>query len=62
MKVKLTIPPERIARERDEKRRAEYPALSDFADALYWREKGDPKPLAAYVARVDAVKAKFPKA
>lgn len=62
MKLKLTIPKERIERERAEKRSAEYPAFGDFADAMYWRDKGDEGPWKAYLARVDAVKAKYPKA
>jgi hypothetical protein len=45
-----------------ERRVAEYPPLTDLADALYWREKGDPSKWAAYVAKLDAVKAKYPKA
>ncbi|BAE49284.1 hypothetical protein [Paramagnetospirillum magneticum] len=42
-------------------RRPEYPSLADFADAYYWAEKGDPTKMAAYVAKIDAVKAKYPK-
>lgn len=44
-----------------DKRRLEYPPLEDFADALYWKEKGDDSKWLAYVAACDAVKAKYEK-
>lgn len=44
-----------------DKRRAEYPPLADFADAIFWQAKGDPSRLSAYLASVAAVKAKYPK-
>lgn len=44
------------------KRRAdEYPAWEEYADALYWQSKGDPSKMAAYLAKVETVKAKYPK-
>ncbi len=43
------------------RRKAAYPPLEDLADALYWQAKGNPALLAAYVARVAAVKADHPK-
>ena len=61
MKLRLRLSQDSIDRERNDKRRAEYPPLADLADAIYWREKGDPKPMADYVAKVDAIKAKHPK-
>lgn len=39
----------------------EYPPLSEFADALYWAERGDRSKLDDWLARCDAVKAKYPK-
>lgn len=42
-------------------RRAAYPPLAEFADAMYWQAQGDPTRLAAYNAQVAAVKAKYPK-
>jgi hypothetical protein len=45
----------------DYKRRQEYPDLSEFADAIYWQQKGDNSKLIAWVAKCDAVKAKYPK-
>jgi hypothetical protein len=43
------------------RRAAEYPPIADLADALYWKEKGDASQWSAYVAKVDAIKAKYPK-
>jgi hypothetical protein len=43
-------------------RRAAYPPMEEFADAMYWKEKGDNGPWLAYVAKVDAVKNRFKKA
>jgi hypothetical protein len=43
-------------------RRAQYPPLSDLADALYWQAQGDESKMAAYLAAVQAVKDRFPKA
>jgi hypothetical protein len=42
-------------------RKQEYPPVEDLADALYWQSRGDPSKMTAYLARVDAVKKKFPK-
>jgi len=42
-------------------RKLEYPPLSDLADAIYWQEKGNGAKMAAYLAAVEAVKAKYPK-
>lgn len=39
----------------------EYPPLQEFADAYYWNTKGDSSKLEAYLAKVEAVKAKYPK-
>lgn len=44
-----------------ELRRAEYPPLSDLADAMYWINQGDESKMQAYLAACDAVKAKYPK-
>lgn len=38
-----------------------YPTLGDFADALYWKEKGDDSKWIAWLAAVAAVKEKYPK-
>ena len=43
------------------KRKAEYPPLEDFADAMYWSSKGDDSKLTAYYAVCEAVKSKYPK-
>lgn len=48
-------------REVRQKRRREYPRLEEFADAFYWQSKGDPAPMAAYLAKVEAIKKKHPK-
>lgn len=42
-------------------RAAEYPPLSELADALYWQQQGDDSKMTAYLAAVDAVKEKYPK-
>ena len=39
----------------------EYPPLSDFVDAMYWQARGDDTKMTAYLAAVDAVKAKYHK-
>lgn len=39
----------------------EYPPLAELADALYWQSQGDDSKMTAYLAAVDAVKAKYPK-
>jgi hypothetical protein len=42
-------------------RRPKYPPLADFADAMYWQSKGDNSKMDAYLAAIDAIKAKYPK-
>lgn len=42
-------------------RAAAYPPLADFADAIYWCERGDDTKLKSWLEACDAVKAKFPK-
>lgn len=42
-------------------RQTEYPALTELADALYWQSKGDTTKLEDYLAKCEAVKAKYPK-
>lgn len=44
-----------------ERRHAEYPPLADFVDAYVQERNGDSAPMADYLAKVAAVKAKFPK-
>jgi hypothetical protein len=43
------------------KRAAEYPNVTDFADAYYWAQKGKTELMDAYVAKCDAIKLKYPK-
>ena len=38
-----------------------YPALGDFADAMYWNSKGDASKLTAYYAACEKVKTDNPK-
>lgn len=42
-------------------RASRYPDLRDFADAVYWAERGDMSRLDVWLARCDAVKAAAPK-
>jgi hypothetical protein len=42
-------------------RTKEYPPLTDLADAIYWQAKGDASKMAAYLAKCDAVKQRYPK-
>lgn len=44
------------------RRKVEYPPIEDLADALYWADNGDRTKLEAYLAKVAAIKAKYPKA
>lgn len=44
-----------------ERRRREYPPLTQLADALYWQQNGDPSKMEEYLAKVAAVKEKYPK-
>jgi len=54
-----------IQKQKDEEyknlRANEYPPLSEFADAMYWSQKGDDTKLDEYVAKCEAVKQKYPK-
>ena len=43
------------------KRVAEYPPITDFADAYYWAQKGKTELMDAYVAKCDAIKLKYPQ-
>jgi len=53
---------ERLKREAYKQMRAEnYPPLQEFADAVYWKENGDPTLMDTYLAKVKAVKEQFPK-
>ena len=38
-----------------------YPSLGDFADAMYWNNKGDSSKLTAYYAACEKVKTDNPK-
>lgn len=42
-------------------RKVEYPPLEDFADAFYWSQHGDEKPMRDWLAACDAVKEKYKK-
>jgi hypothetical protein len=42
-------------------RRREYPSINDLADAVYWQSKGDETKMEQYLAKVEAVKLKYPK-
>lgn len=42
-------------------RQPEYPQLSELADAIYWQSQGDETKMTAYLAKVEAVKQKYPK-
>jgi hypothetical protein len=42
-------------------RQTEYPPIADLADALYWQAQGDETKMTAYLAKVEAVKQKYPK-
>jgi hypothetical protein len=42
-------------------RKYDYPELGELADALYWKEKGDNSKMQAYVAKIDSIKAQWPK-
>lgn len=45
----------------DAARRAAYPPLADFADAMYWQAQGDNGPMLVWQAACAKVKADFPK-
>jgi hypothetical protein len=38
-----------------------YPPLADFADAMYWLDKGDDTKMTAYLTACDKVKQDYPK-
>lgn len=42
-------------------RQREYPSTADFADAFYWAQQGDPSKMNDYLAKIGAVKKKYPK-
>ena len=50
-----------IDTEYQRKRAPEYPPLTELADALYHQQNGDDSKMTAYLAKVDAVKQKYPK-
>jgi len=52
---------ERQAMEYQRLRKPEYPSLGDFADAIYWAQKGNNVLLTQWIANCDAVKIKYPK-
>ena len=60
MRLKLTKKPEAIEAQIVDARRRSYPPLAEFADAFYWSQRGNAAPMEAYLAKVDAVKAKNP--
>lgn len=43
------------------KRQIEYPPITELADALFWQSQGDNTKMTAYLAKVEAVKQKYPK-
>ncbi len=43
------------------KRIKEYPPVTELADAFYHNEKGNSGPLETYIAKVQAIKEKYPK-
>lgn len=43
-------------------RQKSYPDLSELADALYWKNKGDSTKFDEYMGKIDEVKNKYPKA
>jgi hypothetical protein len=42
-------------------RKYDYPDFGELADAIYWKEKGDNSKMQAYIAKIDAIKAQWPK-
>lgn len=42
-------------------RAEEYPGWQEFADAYYWKQRGNPEPMEEYLRRIDEIKAKYPK-
>jgi hypothetical protein len=49
------------ALEYQRQRQPEYPPLGDLADAIYWQSEGDSTKMQAYLTKVAAVKASYPK-
>lgn len=43
------------------RRKAEYPPIEEFADAVYWSTQGNDEKLRQYLAKIDEVKKKYPK-
>ena len=52
---------EQKSTEYQRKREKEYPPLTELADALYHQQNGDDSKMTAYLAKVEAVKQKYPK-
>lgn len=50
-----------MQRQYQQKRKYEYPPMSDYLDAVYWQSQGDDTKMTAYLAAVAAVKEKYPK-
>ena len=44
-----------------DKRKPDYPDLNQFADAIYWMQKGDRSFMDKWLADCDEVKARYPK-
>ncbi len=59
-RVEYRDAPPRAATYAESRARA-YPPLTQFADALYWRERGDETPWRAWLEACDAVKSQHPK-
>jgi hypothetical protein len=57
----VTCEADYLASEYQRNREPEYPPLANLADALYWQSKGDNTKMDAYLAAIEAVKAKYPK-
>ena len=49
------------AKQYQRQRVKEYPPLAELADAIYWQTEGDETKMTAYLAKVEAVKQKYPK-
>jgi len=49
------------ATEYQRNREDEYPPLSELADAIYHQQNGDDSKMTAYMAKIEAVKQKYPK-
>ena len=59
--ARVTLDAEAAAVKYKTDRRPLYPALEDFADAMYWNSKGDSTKLEAYYAACEKVKTDNPK-